>query len=160
MNHYNDMSNELIEKKISQMQALIEQLAEILKRPFSEFHTDLLAVRAAERNFQLLADIAIDINNQIILEAGKETPDTYRQSFLCLGREKILPLALAETLAESAKLRNILVHEYDFEEDYQLFYESAKRFLPVYHEYLVVIQKYISNEKRVVCRHRFRAGGW
>lgn len=146
MNHYSDMSKELIEKKISQIQALIEQLAEILKRPFSEFHTDLLAVRAAERNFQLLADIAIDINNQIVLEAGKEIPDTYRQSFLGLGRESILSTVLAETLAESAKLRNILVHEYDFEEDYQKFYESAKKFLPAYREYLSVIQKYISSD--------------
>lgn len=138
------MSKELIEKKLDQIQALIEQLTGILTRPFSEFHTDLLAVRAAERNFQLLADIASDINGQIILERDKPTPDTYRQSFLYLGREKILPMALAETLAESAKLRNILVHEYDFEEDYQKFYESAKKFLPAYREYLGEIQKYIS----------------
>lgn len=140
------MSKEFIEKKLDQIQVLIEQLAEILARPFSEFHINLLAVRAAERNFQLLADIAIDINNQIILEAGKETPDTYRQSFLGLGREKILPAALAETLGESAKLRNILVHEYDFEEDYKKFYDSAKKFLPAYGEYLIAIQKYISKD--------------
>lgn len=140
------MSRELIEKKLAQIGVLIGQLAGILARPFPEFHTDFLAVRAAERNFQLLADIAIDINNQIILEAGKETPDTYRQSFLFLGREKILPAALAETLAESAKLHNILVHEYDFEEDYEKFYESAKKFLPAYREYLSVIQKYITSD--------------
>ena len=138
------MSKELIEKKLQQIQALIDQLAEIFTRPFSEFHTDLLAVRAAERNFQLLADIACDINGQILLERDKPTPDTYRQSFRDLAREGILPDPLAHILVASARLRNILVHEYDFEEDYQLFYESAKNFLPSYREYLSAIQKYIS----------------
>lgn len=138
------MSKELIEKKLGQIQMLIEQLTGILATPFLEFHTDLLAVRAAERNFQLLADIASDINGQILLERDKQIPDTYRQSFLYLGRESIIPAGLAETLVESAKLRNILVHEYDFEEDYKKFYDSAKNFLPAYHEYLKAIQKYIS----------------
>lgn len=138
------MSKELIEKKLGQIQALIEQLAGILARPFLEFHTDLLAVRAAERNFQLLADIACDINGQVLLERDKQIPDTYRQSFLYLGREGIIPAGLADTLVESAKLRNILVHEYDFEEDYQKFYDSAKNFLPAYREYLEAIHKYIS----------------
>jgi len=43
-------------------------------------------------------------------------------------------------------LSNILVHEYDFEEDYQKFYDSAKKFLPAYREYLVAIQKCIVRE--------------
>lgn len=138
------MSKEFIEKKLSQIQILIERLAGILVRPFSEFHTDMLAVGAAERNFQLLADVASDINGQIILERGEQIPDTYRQSFSALGREGIISQELAEILAESAKLRNILVHEYDFEEDYKKFYDSAKNFLPAYREYLEAIQKYIS----------------
>ena len=126
------------------MQILIDRLAGILARSFSEFCADLLAVGAAERNFQLLADIASDINGQILLERGKQISDTYRKSFLDLGREGILSTELAEILAQSAKLRNILVHEYDFEEDYQKFYESAKNFLPAYQEYLQAIQKYIT----------------
>ena len=138
------MSKELIEKKLGQMQILIDRLAGILTRSFSEFCADLLAVGAAATNFQLLADIASDINGQILLERGKQIPDTYRQSFFDLARERLLSSELAKTLAESAKLRNILVHEYDFEEDYQKFYESAKKFLPTYREYLAAIQKYIS----------------
>ena len=142
------MSKELIEKKLSQIQALIEQLTEILACPFSEFQTDLVAVRAAERNFQLLADIACDINGQILLERGKPIPDTYRQSFSDLAREGILSDSLARTLVESAKLRNILAHEYDFEEDYKLFYDSAKRFMPAYREYVRIIQNMISEMKK------------
>ncbi|MBI3421229.1 MAG: DUF86 domain-containing protein [Candidatus Sungbacteria bacterium] len=138
------MSQEFIEKKLDQIRTLIEQLEEIFTRSFLEFQKDLLAVRAAERNFQLLADIASDISGQILLERGKQMPDTYRQSFLDLGREGILPAGLAETLAQSAKLRNILVHEYDFDEDYERFYASAKTFLPAYIEYLEVIQKTIN----------------
>ena len=144
MNHYSDMSKELIEKKLSQIRVLVEQLGEILARPFSEFQNDLLAIRAAERNFQLLTDIACDINGQILLEQGKEIPDSYRQSFSDLAKAGFLPKHITHDLIESAKLRNILVHEYDFEEDDERFYKSAKKFLPVYQKYLQAIQKYIS----------------
>ena len=123
---------------------LLHELSELLSRPFGSFQDDTIAIRAAERDFQLIVDLASDINTHILVERGKPTPDTYRQSFSDLIREGILPKELAHPLIASAQVRNILVHEYDFEEDYNLFYESAKKFLPAYQEYLAALQKYIS----------------
>ena len=37
--------------------------------------------------------------------------------------------------------RNILVHEYDVEEDCKQFYESAKQILPAYREYVKAIHQ-------------------
>ena len=123
---------------------LLRELHTLLDCPFELFQEDSVKIHAAERDFQLAIDLASDINTHILVERQKPVPDTYRQSFRDLAREGILPDCLAHVLMESARLRNILVHEYDFEEDYQLFYESAKSFLPAYIEYLGVIQKYIS----------------
>ncbi|MEK9174535.1 MAG: HepT-like ribonuclease domain-containing protein, partial [Patescibacteria group bacterium] len=53
---------------------------------------------------------------------------------------------LAEKLMQSARLRNILVHEYDFEEDYEKFYRSAKEYIPVFREYTETIYKYKTEE--------------
>lgn len=110
---------------------------------YQEFSSALVHIRAAERNFQLIVDLASDINTHILLERGKKTPDTYRQSFV----ESAVVLSIKDTtarkLALSAGLRNILVHEYDFEEDYEQFYRSVKELLPAYREYMQVVHHYL-----------------
>lgn len=138
------MSKEFLQKKIEQITTLLLELRSLLDRPFDSFQNDPVAVHAAERDFQLAIDLASDINGHILVEKGKPIPDSYHQSFTALAKTDIITGRLARHLVESAKLRNILVHEYDFEEDYKKFYDSAKNFLPAYHEYLEAIQKYIS----------------
>lgn len=139
------MPNELILKKLEQIEELLDELTEFLTSSFEDFKQSTKNIRAAERNFQLIVDLASDINTQILLEKGKKTPDTYRQSFTALGAAGILPAELAEELSTSASLRNILVHEYDFEEDYKKFYDSAKRFIPIYRNYLKEVHKYVTS---------------
>ena len=138
------MSKEFLQKKIEQITTLLVELRSILDRPFDAFQNDPVVVHAAERDFQLTIDLASDINSHILVEKGGPIPDSYHQSFIALAKADIIPGHLARHLVESAKLRNILVHEYDFEEDYRRFYESAKSFLPLYQQYLEAIQKYIS----------------
>jgi len=78
------------------------------------------------------------------VEKGEKTPDTYRQSFGDLGRVRVLEDDLAKRLMISAQVRNILVHEYDFEEDYEKFYNAAKDLIPVYQEYAKRINLYLN----------------
>lgn len=139
------MGSEIILKKLNQIENLLDDLGEILNNPFSEFRNNKLFVGTAERYFQLLVDAASDINVQILVDKGKGTPDTYRQSFFEVGRENVLPSSLADELAVSAQLRNILVHEYDFEEDYRKFYDEAKRFIPLFRSYCKAIHEYASS---------------
>lgn len=135
-------NNEIILKKLDQVGELLSELEKLLNRTPDDFKNDIVAIRASERNYQLIVDLASDINTHILIDIGKETPDTYRQSFSDMGKEKIIPKELAEKLVMSAKLRNILVHEYDFEEDYERFYLSAKELAPFYREYVKLIYEY------------------
>lgn len=130
------MSKELILKKIEQLKELLVELGELLETPLEQFAVDLKTIRAAERNFELIVEVASDINTQLILDSGKKTPDTYKESFIALKREKILSDDLTSQLVTTAKLRNVLIHEYDFEEDYKLFYQEAKKALPAYKDYI------------------------
>lgn len=138
------MPAEIIAKKLEQIKELLAELSRLLDMPIESFQKDLVAIRAAERNFQLIVELASDINAQILFENGSKTPDTYKQSFLDLVRMNVLQNDLAKKLTISAQLRNILVHEYDFEEDYERFYRSAKDFIPSYQEYARQINAYIS----------------
>ena len=136
------MPSELIFKKLEQISALLDELEHLIALSFSDFQKNNVTVRAAERNFQLIVDLASDINTQILLEKGRKTPDTYRQSFSDLGKEAIINAALTQQLVLSAGIRNVLVHEYDFEEDYEKFYTSAKALVPAYREYVKLIRDY------------------
>ncbi|TSC71682.1 MAG: hypothetical protein G01um101470_523 [Parcubacteria group bacterium Gr01-1014_70] len=142
------MSNEFIEKKLEQIFILLDELDTLLKKPFDAFEKEFVTVRAAERNFQLIVDLASDCNTHLLTELGHKTPDSYRQSFIELEKTEVLPKELARMLAESARLRNILVHEYDFEEDYKKFYDSAKEFSPAYRDYIVALGAFLEKEQK------------
>jgi len=133
------MSKELILKKAEQLKELLTELARLLETPEEQFTKDLKTIRASERNFELMVETASDINTQMLLDAGKKTPDTYKESFIALKKSGVLPPELASRLVATAKLRNILIHEYDFDEDYEEFYREAKKAVPAYHEYLHVV---------------------
>ena len=126
---------------------LISEMEELLAVPFSEFKKKFTNIRTTERNFQLLVEQASDINNHILLEAGKETPETYRVSFVEIQKFGLIDYQISKELAKSASLRNILVHEYDFDEDNFIFYKSVKKFLPVYNKYISAIHKYLDKGK-------------
>lgn len=142
------MSRELILKKLEQMRTLLRELRELFVIPFPEFQKKFTNVRSAERNFQLIVELASDINAHLIVESGAETPDTYRESFKRMASLNILEASSLTEFIKSANLRNILVHEYDFDEDVQLFYKSAKGFLPLYEQYIISIQKYLTSKRR------------
>jgi len=147
------MSAEVIFKKLEQIGNLLDELDKLLNRSFNDFEKDMVLVRAAERNFQLAVEIAVDINTHILIKETKKTPDTYRQSFSDLKKLGALKGDFVGDLEKSARLRNILVHEYDFEEDYKKFFESAKELLPAYHNYLAQIYDYAKKSKQKIRYH-------
>ncbi len=141
------MSKDLILKKIEQMKVLLTELGSLLGLPFSEFNKAFTNVRTAERNFQLIIELASDINTHLVVENGKETPDTYRESFKRMVESKILTEDHLKDFIKSSNLRNILIHEYDFDEDNLIFYTSAKGFIPLYEGYMDSVKAYLASKK-------------
>lgn len=129
------MAREVIQKKLDQIRGLLADLERLLWLPFEEFAKNIDLIRSAERSFQLLIELASDINNEIALEKNLPIADTYKGSFMKLANAGVITAELAEQLIEGARLRNVLVHEYEFDEDHQVFYESAKRIVPGFREY-------------------------
>ncbi len=127
------------------MSILLGELQELLGVSFSEFKSTFRNIRSAERNFQLIVELASDINAQIIANIGAQTPDTYKESFKRMAELKILDEKSLPQFIKSSNLRNILIHEYDFDEDNYIFYKSAKEFIPLYGEYIRLIQRYIKS---------------
>lgn len=119
----------------------------LLDIPYSEFKNKFTNIRSVERNFQLIVEFASDINAQIALERGFNTPNNYWESFREIEKLGIISQKISKDLIKSAKLRNILIHEYDFDQDNFIFYKSVKNFMPIYKNYIEAIEKYYKNKK-------------
>lgn len=138
------MSKEFINKKLRQIIQLLSEMEQLLDIPYSVYKDKFTNIRTAERNFQLIVEQASDINAHISLENGTNTPDTYKDSFREINRLDIIDDSLSKDLTASARLRNVIVHEYDFDEDNFIFYKSAKKYVVSYKDYVVAIEKYLN----------------
>ena len=66
-----------------------------------------------ERILELLIMTASDVIFHILSVQGEAVPISYRTAFLRAGEMGIISKDLSKSLALSAGLRNILVHEYE-----------------------------------------------
>lgn len=135
--------NMIVKQRLDQIVQLFQELESWLNVSFLEFEKDIMRIRACQRNLEMLVEIAGEINLHLLEKRPLTSPESYRGSFLRLKQAGILPDSLAEALAESAELRNILVHEYDFDEDNEKFYHSAKKLAPSYQEYAKTIAEFL-----------------
>jgi uncharacterized protein YutE (UPF0331/DUF86 family) len=132
------------------MSVLLKELQELLAISFPEFKSSFKNIRSAERNFQLIIELASDINAQIVTDLGAQTPDTYKESFKRMAELKILDEKSLPDFIKSSNLRNILTHEYDFDEDNFIFYKSAKLFVPLYEQYIRSIEKHLKKDVKAM----------
>lgn len=102
-------SPEIIESKL----AAIKKYLSILQPLLPKVKVGSLEMYASERLFQLIVDAAIDVNTHIITRFDFNTPDDYQGTFTVLQENKIIPYDLADKIAKSVGLRNLLVHGYE-----------------------------------------------
>ncbi len=125
----NGVNRELILDRLARVRENIKHLKKLGKLPLKEFVSDFKATRSAERLLQTSIEACLDIGNHIISRCGLERPREYKDVFIILGREGIIPYAFAEKLIPMVKFRNRLVHLYwkvNEEEVYEIIQKSLK----------------------------------
>jgi len=114
------MSPEVLNKKLILMTTYLNDLMpykDITFENFMEKHYEI------ERLIELLVMTASDIVFHLISAKSEPAPTSYKAAFLRAGEMGIISEDLSRSLALSAGLRNILVHEYE-EIDYSLVHKS------------------------------------
>ncbi|MBI5665589.1 MAG: DUF86 domain-containing protein [Nitrospirae bacterium] len=114
------MSPEVVKKKLESVTDYLNDLLPYKKITFDEFMQRHYEI---ERILELLVMTASDIVFHMISDKGEPAPASYKAAFLRAGELKIISKKLSESLALSAGLRNILVHEYE-EIDYKTVHKS------------------------------------
>lgn len=73
---------------------------------------DRLLQHAVQRILTQLVDLAVSVNSHLAAARLGRAPADYRESFALAAESGYLDKAVAERLAPSVGLRNVLVHEY------------------------------------------------
>lgn len=94
------------------MRDLLDDLAQFDDVTLDALTSDRLRMLALERILTVLVDLAADINQHIVTSQTDSAPADYRSSFDRVARLGVLSADLADALAPSIGLRNVLVHHY------------------------------------------------
>jgi uncharacterized protein YutE (UPF0331/DUF86 family) len=94
------------------MRELLDDLDALPSIDLAALRADRMLRHGVERILTQLVELAVAVNGHLaVVQLGRGAA-TYRESFALAARAGALPADLAERLAPSVGLRNVLVHEY------------------------------------------------
>ncbi len=131
----------LIDEKRKRIDSYLDEVKTLLDFSVKEILNDFTKLRTLERNFQLIVDEMIDINQHFIKELGLDVSDDLEGTFHILGENKILPEDFVLKIAPVVGLRNRLVHRYE-DLDPKIFIESFQKDYSDFEQYLKFISDY------------------
>ena len=106
------LDRDVVHAKLRALRELLDDLDAVPVLDRVALEQDRMLRHAVERVLTQVVELAAGINNHLVAaRLGKGAPG-YRESFLMAAQAGALPQELAERLAPSAGLRNVLVHEY------------------------------------------------
>lgn len=101
-----------VHAKLHAMRELLDDLDGVGPVDVELLRRDRLLRYAVERILTSLVDLAVAVNGHLAVARLGAGATTYRESFALAERAGVLPPDLAQRLAPSAGLRNVLTHEY------------------------------------------------
>ncbi len=134
----------IISRKLAEVITEIKHLNSLVKLSQKQLLSDVPMLYFSERVIERLITAAVDINYHILTDITGMVPDDYYSSFIELGTNKILSVPVANRIAPSAGLRNLIIHEY-MKIDYKKYYTSLKIANKDFQIYAKAIQKYMDS---------------
>lgn len=142
------LDHTFVKRKIKMILEDVSHLEELKDFSLNELAKDFYKLNAAERLLEKIIIRATDINNHIIAEAGEgiEKVRGYQDSFLRLVNFAVYPQAIAGKLAEDAKFRNVLVHEYN-NVDEVMTHKKIKEVIDDFRQYAQCIITFLEKQQ-------------
>lgn len=143
------LDKELIKTKIELIQRDMERLEELKGFTIDEIAKDFYKWSTLKLVLVEIIGRAVDINSHIIAELGdlkERAPDSLKETFLRVGKMKVLPDDFAQQISESANFRNKIVHEYNHLLEEKV-YETVDEALSQYTRYCDYILKFLERTK-------------
>jgi len=139
---------ELLERKLRLIVDDLQHLVQFKDESLASLKSDEIRLAAVERLLERIVMRAIDVNEHLLSELwkgeGKSTRLTYRDTFLMLADLDVYSAEFAAKIADSAGLRNILVHDYN-DVDRKIVHSSIRSCLQDYQSYVESVTSYLNN---------------
>lgn len=103
---------DVVQRRLHLMEESLSDLGLLADRTADDLAAAPLDRAAAERLIGVVVDVAVDVNSHLLVSAGEPAPETGRESCHAVAKAGVLTPDLAQRLAPSAGLRNLLVHRY------------------------------------------------
>jgi len=138
------MKNPEMERKISLLKEYVDKLTPYVALDTEDILRNEEKRAAMERWFQLMVDEAVDINTALAYQISGKVSESYKSTFYELASLKILERPFAEKIAESVKVRNQMIHDYE-RIQYAELIERMKSFFDLYKTYTrILIEKFLN----------------
>lgn len=90
----------------------ISALRRLAKRDEDVLLADEDVLAGVKYRFVVAIEACIDVGRHIVASEGLRAPRDYADVFTVLGESGLLPTDVVSTLRDTARFRNLLVHEY------------------------------------------------
>jgi len=124
MSPLNGLQQESIMRRLEFIRAEMADLAQFQGMGQEDYHTDRNRRRNLERLAENTVNAALDVAKVVLAGESLPVPETYREVMLQLGQIGFLGNDLAAKMAEFARLRNVLAHQY-----LEIRWEMLSRFI-------------------------------
>lgn len=140
------VDKQLVIRKINLISKDLKALKSISLLPEKEYLKTPIWEVQVERYLERIIGRMIDINYHLVTELGNPPPADYFQSFIKLGKLRILPLEFSQKIAHLAGLRNRITHEYNSLDEKKI-YKATREAVKNIPKYLKHIDDFIFKQK-------------
>ncbi len=138
------VDTELISRKISHLLNYISELEKADDITREIYSHDARARAFVERYLHLAIEEMFDIANHFVSFNSWREPAGYRDLFLILNEQGVIPAEHLLTFQNMASFRNMLVHRYQKMDD-EVVFGIFKNRLPDFHEFVNLIKEWIES---------------
>jgi len=123
------------------------KLEDLISKTSDELDKDLDLQLVAERIFEILSQIILDICTHIIAHLKESPPQTYADCMKKLGDLGIISPQTAEKATSLVKMRNIVVHQYG-KINYQLLFEGLHELHQEFPQFQKEVLRWIDSQEK------------
>lgn len=138
-------NRDVVIERLSRLRSLLDDMRAIGVPAPAQLRTDHVTRYALERLVTLIVDAATALNSHVASRALDRVATTYAETFDLAAEAGVIDEALASRIRGSAKLRNLLVHDYA-KVDYELLAASLQQVLDDYDRYVRQVAQWLERD--------------
>ncbi|MBI5445123.1 MAG: DUF86 domain-containing protein [Deltaproteobacteria bacterium] len=115
------VDEDVLSRKISHLKGYLDELRRAEDITWDKYRSDVRSRAFVERYVHLAIEAVIDVANHLVSFEGWREPQGYRDLFLVLSENGVIPQQDLASFQDMASFRNLLVHRYDRVDDEIVF---------------------------------------